>query len=1017
MTTRSGPPIDPAEGPSRLAGRSPIERARVGQTVTLAVLVTGARDGAQVRFTVHAASGRELAQLRAPVLAGRATADWVVAVGDEALPCDLRFTARLRDQSVDAGALRVDPAAEIALVGWDAPADLTARSAAHAFVAASPTAPAPAPSFLRAREVAVDDTIDLAIDVGDPQGQPLDGAYRLEVAFETGDGKVFVPVDHPDAVFTRDFAASEGRTARVAWRATSFGETGAQLMRARVRFKRRPGDPGDLRDPGDKLSPVIKVGERKARGKDHSKDVFPPRYLFSLNRSPGALQSWPTARADPDDETAVTGIVDWVAGRLNAAGVANVMTDGAFRYVQPGLNDTLDDRERWARLVARHMSGIPYVYPDLVYGNQWELRFRSTGAYPLCVLCQMSAGLALLLGGWDDPVYRSVDGTQATARRIAGQAGGQWITSSSDLSGLVPGAVFVWATPEADFDAARVQRSNVGHNSIVLRKPAAGGGYTIDGDAPDGYLQAFDTGVITNRNDPAACAFPRGGGEGGVWEETFVTAVASALGSGSYDLVSVDNPQTRTSVSCTPIYQGAGPVRMHAGGGVGDIHPTRLTPRPRGIARLVIRKRDRTGSRMTGANDPMFASSWFVLSAFSPLSHLMYTLRGAPGSEAWDVRWQVNAEGDAAQGPVALVDILTVKAGNPASPDGSEGMIDTKKTYDGTPGGFDRTRLGADRAGTVSDALARALDGKLVQEAERAHCMARLSLSPAFSTFVLEGNLPSWSASNEIVPLIDLAPQGQLSKLLVWTPAAAGTGPDVLSPVTVHDCAPGGEVPQPFQAVHSTWKGWQTIKADRQLMFFGSHGPFPRSMHVLDWKPTSATTSKFRVWSYKQWTGGPREFEPFPGDPINKKKDDDDWATIGSNHRIVFLPSDNFVDRDRAVVWDTTTGDYWVWEYDIASADILPNPAKQSGTWPADRRPQALIYLDRNQILDWSPDTSYRLWSYDRRGRDPLGTLLARGQILRVGSPSDVRAAYLGKNRLMLWRPNGRFAIHHCIFR
>jgi hypothetical protein len=998
----------------------PIDHARVGDAVKLSVAVSGARDGELVSFTVTCTtSGQQIDEVRAPVAGGSAVADWPVSVGGEELPCDLRFTARFRGQSVDAGALHVEPAAAIGLVAWDAPPDLSARSAAHAFVPASPTAPAPAPTFLRGKEVAVDDTVELAVDVGDDRGQPLSGDYQLEVAFENGDGKVFVPIDHKDAVFTADFSSSKARTARVSWKATTYGENGEQLMRARVRFKRRPGDTRDLKDPADKLSPVIRVGDLKARGKDHSKDVFPPRYLYSLNRSPGALQSWPTARADPDDVTAVTNIVNWVAGRLNAAGFGDVTTDGAFRYQQPGLNDTLTEAEKWARRVAEKMSGMPYVQPDLVYGSQWELRFRNTGAYPLCVLCQMNAGLALLLGGWDDPRHFSVDGTEGTATDLKSRAGAQWITTSNDLSALVPGGVFVWATPDAVFSTGGVQRSNVGHDSIVLRKPTSSGGYTINGDSPDGFIQAFDTGVITNRNQPDVCAFPKGGGEGGVWEETFVDAVAGTLPMGDYDLVSLADPKARIRVSCTAQYQGCGPVRMHAAGGVGDLHAASgLDTRPRGIARLVIRARDRFGNRKTGANDPMFASSWFILSSLSPLTHLMYTIRGAPGSEAWDVRWQVHAEGDAAQGSVGLVDILTVNAGNPASPDGSEGMVDNKRTYDGTLRGFDKAKLGPDQAGSVSLALAQTLDGTLIKDAERAGAMNRLSLSPAFSTFVLQGTIPSWDPANQIVPIIDLGLQPQFSQLLVWKAATAGSSDR--SPVKIYDCAPGGEVSLPFRSVVSTYNdGWEFIQNDRQLFFFGVHGQtFPPSGHVFDWRPTSGSTSKFRVWKYQPVTSGKKDGDPLPGNPINKKGDEDDWNNIGSNFRMLYLPTNVFGTRDRVLVWDTTTGDFWVWEYDISSADPLPNPPKQSGTWTIDKRPKNLIYLDKDQILEWAPDTSYKVWTYDRRGPDPIPLVTAAGQIVRVGNPTNIQAAYLGKSRLMVWNPsNGRFAIHHFIFR
>jgi hypothetical protein len=346
-------------------------------------------------------------------------------------------------------------------------------------------------------------------------------------------------------------------------------------------------------------------------------------------------------------------------------------------------------------------------------------------------------------------------------------------------------------------------------------------------------------------------------------------------------------------------------------------------------------------------------------------------------------------------------------------------MVDTKKTYDGKVGSFDKTKLGADQTGSVSSALAQSLDKTLVKLAEKSQppVMQRLLRNPAFSSLILQGHVPSWDPANQIVPIIDLASPQLLSQLLVWKPAAAG-GSD-RSPVTIYECAPGGEVPFPFKSVVSIYaQGWDSIQNDRQLFFFGVHGQtFPPTGHILDWKPTSATTSKFRVWKYQPVTTGKKDGNPLRGTPINKKGDDDDWSTIGSDFRLLYLPSEIATEKDRVLVWNTT-GEFWVWEYDISSDDPLPNPPKQSGTWTIDKRPKNLVYLGENQIVEWSPDTHYKVWTYDRTGPDPMPFQIASGQIIRDRHSQDVQLAYLGKNRVMLWNAStGGFAIHHFIFR
>src|SRR5262245_2467530 len=122
--------------------------------------------------------------------------------------------------------------------------------------------------------------------------------------------------------------------------------------------------------------------------------IKPPRLLWSLNKSPGGLVDISTTmrRAELINDGAtidvVTAMVKHILDRIiDQSAIDRIMNQGAYLYQQTGIDPTSNE-EKWARLVAKHMTGMPYINPDFTYGEGWEQRFLNTGEYPIGVCCQ-----------------------------------------------------------------------------------------------------------------------------------------------------------------------------------------------------------------------------------------------------------------------------------------------------------------------------------------------------------------------------------------------------------------------------------------------------------------------------------------------------------------------------------------------------------------------------------------------------------------------------------------------------
>lgn len=130
---------------------------------------------------------------------------------------------------------------------------------------------------------------------------------------------------------------------------------------------------------------------------------------------------------------------------------------------------------------------------------------------------------------------------------------------------------------------------------------------------------------------------------------------------------------------------------------------------------------------------------------------------------------------------------------------------------------------------------------------------------------------------------------------------------------------------------------------------------------------------------------------------------DGTWSTIGAGHELVYIGSDEVLDG----VPSAST--YRVFGIDRAdTGDPLPGPSRTSGTWSSINAGHQLVWLSKDNLLDWVPASGdYRLFRLDRLpGVDPVpGPARIHANFTAQGIEANERMVYVDGNRLLTWKP------------
>jgi hypothetical protein len=167
---------------------------------------------------------------------------------------------------------------------------------------------------------------------------------------------------------------------------------------------------------------------------------------------------------------------------------------------------------------------------------------------------------------------------------------------------------------------------------------------------------------------------------------------------------------------------------------------------------------------------------------------------------------------------------------------------------------------------------------------------------------------------------------------------------------------------------------------------------------LLDWVEE---TGAFKVWRAKP-NPGPTE-DPYQSQPRTSGT----FATIGRGHRLVWLASQlGLWDEGSVLDWVPDSGGrIFGLDRSITSGDPMPQVLNISQfTIPPERE---LIYLDHERMLDWDRSTGdIIVWEYDRSATttDPLPTLLNSTSFPNV--LADHQIVYLGGDMLLIWNEN-----------
>ena len=189
-----------------------------------------------------------------------------------------------------------------------------------------------------------------------------------------------------------------------------------------------------------------------------------------------------------------------------------------------------------------------------------------------------------------------------------------------------------------------------------------------------------------------------------------------------------------------------------------------------------------------------------------------------------------------------------------------------------------------------------------------------------------------------------------------------------------------------------TFGSFSSIRTGHDLVFLADTPGDWWAGNVLDWQPASLGV---RIWRLDRSIG--------TGDPMPTKLNQSSFTTIGAGHTLIYL------DHDRILDWEPSSGRSRVWSYDRARTTTDPLPTKVTEfTWATIRTGHQLVYLGGDLMLDWEEATGVvRIWRYDRTATgsvDPLPTKEMEGNWSGKIAAGH-RLQYLGGDRVLDWDP------------
>ncbi|WP_437813836.1 hypothetical protein [Sorangium sp. So ce1078] len=359
----------------------------------------------------------------------------------------------------------------------------------------------------------------------------------------------------------------------------------------------RPPEPAPAPRPEAPASPALeralgafRSDGVRARGASFADDLAPPRLRRALNDP----DLFPDEDGAPDDPQAIALLL--LDRARDVARLARAFEHGAYRRFDARAG------EAWARAVAEHLTGIPVADPARVYAEGRPAIARALfieGRVPLAALSEDAVTAALCVGGWDGgrhgDIGRGLVGLERC--RELGEA-----IPSADVPELLrpfqewgdalwdrvaPGACLFWEGATA----------GAGRVAIVLRKH--------DGGAQRA-LQLWGTPGLSEvrAGDPAE---PEALVEGELW--------------------------TRLP---DPLETGTEALRFCGVGLLPDLGAVRADLRPRGRARLILRRRS--------DGELLYRSAWLSMEAEGlSIARLLGSLRGSPRAAEIEAVWRVHS--------------------------------------------------------------------------------------------------------------------------------------------------------------------------------------------------------------------------------------------------------------------------------------------------------------------------------------------------------------------------------------
>jgi len=163
--------------------------------------------------------------------------------------------------------------------------------------------------------------------------------------------------------------------------------------------------------------------------------------------------------------------------------------------------------------------------------------------------------------------------------------------------------------------------------------------------------------------------------------------------------------------------------------------------------------------------------------------------------------------------------------------------------------------------------------------------------------------------------------------------------------------------------------GGRIFEFDRSI---NSGDPMPQILNVSQFEIPPERTLIYldheRVLDWDQTTGVIIVWEydrsATTTDPLPTLLNTTSFPNVLQDHQIVYLGG------DMLLIWNETTGDVEVWRYDrtlLGEVDPFPD-REMSDSWAGEIEPgRKILYLGADRVLDWDPATgSHRIWSFDR---------------------------------------------------